>query len=112
MIARYLAALVGGSLITIAILLGMHHFAENITARDPMRYFGITDFVALPDSRRPTPPPAAATPPDRAQIDIRPSGDARVPVRMPQIDPDRVAPPPLVPEPNVGGAGYAPTREP
>lgn len=111
MIARYLTALAGASVITIAILLGMNQVAKKFEERDAMRYFGITDFVALPESRRPEPPPPPAVPPDRPQIDVRPSGDSTLPVRIPSVDTDRVAPPPLIPSPDAADRSYGPAEE-
>ncbi len=91
----------GASLITGAMLVGMNQIAEKFKERAPNTYFGITDFVALPRDRRPTPPPAPAIPPERPQIDIRVPRDPGVPgvpVSIPSVPTDRVAPPPLVPE--------------
>jgi len=99
MIGRYLAATIGGSVITVAMLLGMNEIAEQFKERDATRYFGIVDFVALPKDRRPTPPPAPAIPPERPRIDVRTQG-TRLPVQIPSVDHERVAPPPLVPDPD------------
>ena len=98
MIARYVTAAVGASLITGAMLVGMNQVAQKFKERAPTKYFGITDFVALPRDGRPRPPPAPAIPPERPQIDIRVRGDTGLPVSIPSVLPDRVAPPPLVPE--------------
>ena len=112
MIVRYLTAAVGGSLITIAMLLGMNQVAEKFKERDPTRYFGVVDFVALPEGRRPTPPPAPTIPPERPRIDVRGSGDPSLPVHMPNVDRERVTPPPLIPESDSDNAGRAPVSAP
>ena len=66
MIGRYLVAVIGGTVITVGMLLAMNQVALKFKDRDATRYFGITDFVALPPgSRRPQPPPAPTMPPSR-----------------------------------------------
>jgi hypothetical protein len=112
MIGRYIAAAVGGTVITLAMLLAMNQVALKFKDRDPTRYFGIVDFVALPEgSRRPQPPPAPTQPPARPQIDIQRSGGGNLPVSMPRVDEDRVAPPPLIPEPDPNAVGPASQRQ-
>lgn len=89
----------------------MNQIAEKFKERDPTRYFGIVDFVALPENRRPTPPPAPATPPERPRIDVRGSGDPRPSVQLPSvIDSELVRPPPLVPEADSERTGQTETR--
>ncbi|HEX6992589.1 MAG TPA: hypothetical protein VF339_00425 [Gammaproteobacteria bacterium] len=111
MIVRYITAAIGGGLITVAMLLGMNEVAQKFKERDPTRYFGIVDFVALPEDRRPARPPAPATPPERPRIDVQTPGSTALPLHMPSVDPDpdRVAPPPLIPEPDPEAP--APDRE-
>lgn len=111
MIGRYIVATIGGSLVTLALLLAMNQVALKFQERDSTLYFGISDFVALPQSRRPQPPPAPAVPPDRPQIDIQRPGDTRLPVRMPSVDDTRVTPPPLIPEADPDAVGSARERE-
>jgi hypothetical protein len=98
MIPRIIAATIGGGLITTAMLLGMNQFTERFKEQDPIRYFTITDFIAAPPGRRPTPPPAPAAPPDRPQIEYRQPVGTRLPVESPAVEADRLQPPPLVPE--------------
>lgn len=100
MIVRYVTAAIGGSLITVAMLLGMNEVAQKFKERDPTRYFGIVDFVALPESRRPTPPPAPAVPPERPRVEVRTSTATSLPLQIPRVDQERVIPPPLIPEPD------------
>jgi len=104
MIVRYITATIGGCLITFAMLLGMHGIAEKFKERDATRYFGIVDFVALPESRRPSPPPAPAIPPERPRIDVRTPTATSLPVQLPSVDQQRVTPPPLIPEPDPDGS--------
>lgn len=98
MIARFIIAAVGGGIITTGMLLGMNQFAQQFKEQDPTRYFSVTDFVALPEPRKPRPPQAPMLPPDRPQIDVRVTDDSRLPVRLPSVDSERLTPPPLVPE--------------
>lgn len=112
MIVRYVTAAIGGSLITVAMLLGMNEVAQKFKERDPTRYFSVVDFVALPQDRRPVRPPPPAMPPERPQIDVRTPGSSPLPLQMPTIDDDRVAPPPLIPEPDPERAGTEPVQTP
>ena len=107
MIGRYLAATIGGSVITLAMLLGMNEIAEQFKERDPTRYFSVVDFVALPKDRRPSPPPVPAVPPERPRIDVR-TQNTRLPVQIPSVDQERVSPPPLIPDPDAA----VPARRP
>src|SRR5690606_22016792 len=111
MIARYVMATIGGCLITLALLLGTNQIAQTCNERDPTRYCGTTEFVALPDGRRPTAPPAPAMPPPRPRLDVRSSGTPDLPVQIPRVDQDRVAPPPLIPEPDPNAVAR-PARRP
>ena len=52
MLSRFLVALVGGIVITVAILLGMTEITKRFRDRDPTRYFRITDVIPAPDGRR------------------------------------------------------------
>jgi len=111
MIVRYVTAGIGASLITAAMLLGMNGIAQKFKERDPTRYFGIADFVSLPDDGRPRRPRAPATPPERPQIDVRAPGSTDLPLHIPSVDQERVAPPPLIPEPDLDPTRSTPARE-
>jgi len=99
MIPRYLAAFVGASLVTSAMLLGMNEVARRLKDRGPTQYFRISSFVPAPESRRPVRPPAPQTRPELPQIEYTTPRDAGVPLSAPTVDPERLAAPPLVPEP-------------
>jgi len=100
MVQRLLIAVAGASLITSAMLLGMNEVAQHLKERDPTQYFQISSFTPAPESRRPKPPPAPAVPPERPWLDHAQPRDTRVPVTAPSVDPERLAAPPLVPEPS------------
>ena len=111
MIVRYVMAAIGGSLITVAMLLGMNQIAQKFQERDPTRYFSIVDFVALPKDRRPTRPPAPSMPPERPQIEVHLPRGSTLPVQVPSVDDARVVPPPLIPEPIPNLSRSEPARD-
>ncbi len=100
MLPRLLISVAGASVITSAMLLGMNQIAQRFKERDPMQYFQISSFTPAPESRRPKPLPPPAVPPELPQIDYSDRRGARVPLSAPSVDPDRLAAPPLVPEPS------------
>ena len=61
---RYVLAVAGGLLITVAILIAMSQFAAMFRERDGDRFF-LIDVLEAPDRGRPTRPAAAALPPER-----------------------------------------------
>jgi hypothetical protein len=95
MFARMLTAIIGGGIITAALLLLMNYFATLVTARDPVDYFQITDFI--PDdrpswSRMPEQPPTPQRPPERPRIEFDPpEGTPRIdsPIYIPESLPGR-----------------------
>lgn len=99
MVPRFLIAAIGGSLITSAMLLGMNHFAQALKAQDPTQYFQVADFFAAPADRRPVRPAAPELPPERPQIHHSLPQDLNVSIPGPALDDERIAPPPLIPEP-------------
>ncbi|MFO7286175.1 MAG: hypothetical protein LOD94_00685 [Gammaproteobacteria bacterium] len=106
MIPRYLVAFVGASLITSAMLLGMNEVARRLKERDPTQYFQISSFIPAPEDRRPRRPPAPQARPELPQIEYATPLDADVPLSVPTVDPDRLASPPLVPEPSPGATPH------
>lgn len=99
MVPRLLIAIVGGGLITSAMLIGMSQFAQRFKERDATEYFQISSFMPAPEGGRPARPPAPATPPDRPRVEYRqPQRDTQVPVPTPAVEPERLSPPPLVAE--------------
>ncbi|MBN1238722.1 MAG: hypothetical protein JXB36_09475 [Gammaproteobacteria bacterium] len=87
MVARILTAVVGGSAVTIAMLLGMHEATRHFKDMDPTRYFSIVDFIPAPEtSNRPEPPPAPSAQPDRPSLKYERGGDARVPFQRPVVE--------------------------
>ena len=100
MVARIISALVGGSAITIAMLLGMHEATRHFKDMDPNRYFSIVDFIPAPEtSNRPQPPPPSSAQPDRPSLDYRRSGDTRLPYERPVVEQELPA---SAPSPDLG----------
>src|SRR5690606_41557075 len=94
MVARIVVSVVGGSVITVAMLLGMNEVTKHFKDRDPTQYFVITDFIPGPERRVPTPLPAPAPLPERAQINLNDTHAPRPPAERPQIVEQRLPPPP------------------
>lgn len=99
MLPRILTAVVGGSAITIGMLLGMTEATRHFKDMDPNRYFSIVDFIPAPEgSRMPKPPPAPAAQPGRPSLDYERREDARVPFERPLVEDRPLTEAPISPE--------------
>jgi hypothetical protein len=87
MVVRIITALIGGSAVTIALLLVMTEATRHFKEMDPNRYFTVVDFIPAPErSRMPTPPPLPSEQPVRPSLDYQRAGDARVPFERPLVE--------------------------
>lgn len=99
---RLVIAFIGGTAVTIALLLLMNEATKHFKDRDPTRYFGIVDFIPAPEGGLPRPPPAPRAQPERAQLPYDRSGDAALPLDRPSVQdeqPERAVPVPVDPGP-------------
>lgn len=93
---------------TLALLYGMHFVTKRFEERDPTQYFPITEFIPASERRMPPRPPTPQAPPERPRIDplIDPIAPEAVPA--PSVGQDRLATPPLLPEPSADPRGDNP----
>lgn len=86
MIFRFAIAAVGGTVITVGILLMMSDFTARLREQDTLRYFPITDFIPATGVRRPEPPPVPELPPQRPRAQYQRSADRLLTTPPPVVD--------------------------